>query len=267
MRLSYMTPFLYLSLCFPAYIFATPIPAMDTSIQVHPSTAIYARKVAVEESYLVEVIFWSPYRRYTGMDSDSLEFANKIRNAVEILLHWFFLCHRNDKFDEKILPENRMSFRVTSLTYNGAQPSLLPEPWAKDHYRMDLRFTLDLGNKRSSFDDHSLFFLAKVFDEAPTPLLPEDAINLEGAGLWERLDHRHPFVLFKQRQFKLPLSTRYHDRLDFRLDVDELQWEQNRVPTRKTVINSRHVFLFMEAEEGQGEKDKVKSEDGQRGST
>ncbi|KAJ3829394.1 hypothetical protein F5880DRAFT_1502413 [Lentinula raphanica] len=123
---------------------------------------------------------------------------------------------------------------------------------------MDLRFTLELGNKRSKFDDHSLFFLAKVFDEAITSLLPE------GKGLWNGLEPPYPFSSFKNRKYEVLHSIRYHHSLDFRPDVDELQWKQNRIPIRGMCFCLQKL---RKDKERRTRSDEVKTRelDGQRG--
>ncbi|KAJ3835734.1 hypothetical protein EV361DRAFT_550391 [Lentinula raphanica] len=242
-------PILYLCLLYPAYILATPIPTKDTSTQVLssiPAQSPTSHKPPAEIQFLVELTLWTPSQDYNHVTND---LAGKVRDTAEILLPPFLPILRHMKHKEPFGSHPFMVFHVTKMTYSGPQTEI--DPLGKDHYRLDVRLKT-MENVHIGDNDHTLYFLQSVFDEAPTPIGQEHATRLQGEGDAEGVElnlintGRPSFVTFENGFLYHGLQPK--DRITL-ADVG-LSWARNQDPITQTEIDGEIVFSFVKTKIG-----------------
>ncbi|KAJ3838571.1 hypothetical protein F5878DRAFT_641865 [Lentinula raphanica] len=281
MRLLFTPVFCLSFLCGPAHIFAIPVTTTNSSVPVHSNEDL-------EPTLPKSIIIHPRYNHINFSDTagpnldlslqlkvyteDRLEdedfpeeWADKFRNAAEILLPWFLPIlyetswHQTnrDHITTMELPNNRLSFRATELIYDGRYLPLGQDPHDRVYYKMDVKIFLN-GEHLERYH-HYLYFLKSIFDEARTPLGVADVVRLEGRGVSAECDW-FTFVGFLHERFgatfKRHLVYRELERGPFKRFHPEMsQWEHNTNPITKTVVPStvytnKHdtIFRFQDTE-------------------
>ncbi|KAJ3972962.1 hypothetical protein EV361DRAFT_902702 [Lentinula raphanica] len=275
MRLLSIFAFYFSFLWGPAHIFAAPVTTRNPSVQVHSNedleptlpnlTTIHPRNynLDVGDTSGPDIRLSLQLNIYTEDDVEAevfpVEYADKFRNAAEILLPWFlpildatdFLEDDRDHITMMELPNNRLSFRATELFYNESDVTSPRDRHDQNYYKMGVKVFFK-GDHLDRYD-HTLYFLKSVFAQARSPLGVAEAVRLEGGG-GNADPHSYRFVGFIHGRygatFQRSTSFRNLDRGPFeKFQPEKSKWKQNTKEIKKTVVpstidNAKKVAIF-----------------------